>query len=439
MGALAFYNSRDSDSDLYIPGNTPITPEIEILRDYVRIDTTNPPGNELAAARFLAGHLRAAGVEPEIIETAPGRAALYARIEGKRRGDGLLLMHHMDVMPADPAEWSYPPFEAEIKQNMMWGRGTLDMKSIGVCHLLAFLSVFRSSIQPERDLVFLAVPDEERGSRAGAEWLFDHRPDVLDEVRYALNEGGITETIAGEVNYVGIEIGTKILTTARAYSSDRGALERISVALEPWADPKSSPRLLPGVREYFLSVADNRIRYSEELRNIDRLVADGDVSSLPTTYRRLLFDVIWTGKIGADREELFLPIVIHTLPDRDPGMVIDMVGRIVESEGARMAINRRMPATPLSSTSSPFYRELSEVVREHFGDVRVGPLVVGTILTDSRFLRPRGIDAYGFWPYPVDFFQTQGIHKADERIRLDWYLDGVNVVRDLTERWVYAR
>ena len=378
-------------------------------------------------------------MEPEIIETAPGRAALYARIEGKQRGDGLLLMHHMDVMPADPAEWSYPPFEAEIKMNMMWGRGTLDMKSIGVCHLMAFLSVFRSGVQPERDLVFLAVPDEERGSRAGAEWLFDHRPDLLEDVRYALNEGGITETIAGEVNYVGIEVGTKVLTTARAYSSDRDALERIRVALQPWADPKDGARLLPEVREYFQSVSDNRIRFSDELRNIDRLVAAGDVSVLPPAYRRLLFDVIWTGEIGEDRGELFLPIVIHTLPDRDPGVMIDMVGGIVESEGARLAIDMRMPATPLSSTSTPFYRELSELVREHFGDVRVGPLVVGTILTDSRFLRPRGIDAYGFWPYPVDFFQTQGIHKVDERIRLDWYLEGVNVVRKLTERWVYDR
>src|SRR6201999_2095308 len=160
-------NRRDTT---YIPRKEVITPEIELLQQYVRIDTSNPPGLEAPGARFLAKLLEQGGVHAEIIESAPGRTSVYARLRGRQPGMGLLLMHHIDVVPAPARGWSQPPFGATILLNMMWGRGTLDMKGIGIADLAAFLEVAKTHRQPERDLVFLGVADEEEGGSLGTAW-----------------------------------------------------------------------------------------------------------------------------------------------------------------------------------------------------------------------------------------------------------------------------
>src|SRR5205823_3396924 len=149
----------------------------------------------------------------EIFEPAPGRANLYARIRGKRNGEGLMLASHIDVVPASPNGWTRPPFSGDIHLNQIWGRGALDMKSITICQLEAFIAVAKSGRQPERDLVLLAVADEETGSANGMRWIVEHRPDILAGIRYALNEGGVTETLSEAITYFGIEIGTKQVIT----------------------------------------------------------------------------------------------------------------------------------------------------------------------------------------------------------------------------------
>ena len=215
--AALIFSYRDAEElaheNAYVPKQTKMTPELDLLRHYVGIDTSNPPGNELPAAQWLAQILASNGVHAEIIESAPRRASVYARIKGKRPDEGLLLLHHIDVVPANPSEWSQPPFAANLVLNQIYGRGTLDMKGIGICELRAFLDVANAGRQPERDLVFLAVADEESGSTLGMRWITEHRPDVLAGIRYALNEGGITEMQMERVTYFGIEIGTKQTVT----------------------------------------------------------------------------------------------------------------------------------------------------------------------------------------------------------------------------------
>jgi len=146
IAALEIYNRRtdtDIQSQMYVPKNSPITPEIVLLQKYIRIDTSNPPGREMAGARFLADLVEKHGLKAEIIESAPGRANVYARLKGKRRGDALLLLNHIDVVPADGKAWSHPPFAAAIALNQLWGRGALDMKSIALCELEGLFEVMR--------------------------------------------------------------------------------------------------------------------------------------------------------------------------------------------------------------------------------------------------------------------------------------------------------
>src|SRR6185436_13344775 len=132
-----------------------------LLRQFVQIDTTNPPGNELAAARFLHGVLARDGIPSEIIETAPGRANLMARLAGQQRGQALMLMHHLDVVPASADEWSVPPLSGTLKDGYMWARGSLDDKGGGVAELVTLLLLRRLGIPLQHDVVLLGVADEE--------------------------------------------------------------------------------------------------------------------------------------------------------------------------------------------------------------------------------------------------------------------------------------
>ena len=237
IAGLLWYNARtkhEIDSQLWIPKPAAITPAVVTLQQYVRIDTSNPPGNELPGARFLAAFLAKDGIRAQIIESAPGRASVYARIAGKQHDGGLLLLNHIDVVPAPKAGWTRPPFAAEVFLNQLYGRGALDMKGIGVCELLAFTDLARTHRTPEHDVVFLASADEEEGGAKGVAWLLEHRPDIFEGIRYALNEGGITETTKERVAYFGIETGTKMTVKLLLRARDRESMQALRIALEPF-------------------------------------------------------------------------------------------------------------------------------------------------------------------------------------------------------------
>lgn len=154
---------------------------VALLQDYLRIDTTNPPGNEVLATNFLAAILSAEGIAYETAESAPGRVNLWARIDG---GDkpGLLLLHHTDTVPADSAAWTTPPLGGELRDGYVYGRGALDMKSQGIMHLLTFIALHRSGRSLNRDVVFMATADEENGSAMGMGWMIANRPDAFRDI-----------------------------------------------------------------------------------------------------------------------------------------------------------------------------------------------------------------------------------------------------------------
>ena len=160
----------------------------DLLQRLIRVDTTNPPGNETAAAELLRDYLAANGVEGELIARTPERANLVARIPG---GDGpsLLFLGHTDVVLADPAEWSVPPFSGELRDGMVWGRGALDMKSEVAANAVAIASLAREGFRPSGDLIFAATADEEAGAGFGLEWLCEAHPDAV-RCDFAINEGG---------------------------------------------------------------------------------------------------------------------------------------------------------------------------------------------------------------------------------------------------------
>jgi len=438
---LRIYNDRsqnDIDSQLWIPKPAAITPAVALLQQYVRIDTSNPPGNELSAARLLAGILEKNGIHAEIIESAPGRASVYARIAGKDHGNGLLLLNHIDVVPAPKEGWTRPPFAAEVFLNQLYGRGTLDMKGIGICELLAFVDLARAHRTPERDIVFLATADEEAGGQKGLAWLLEHRPDIFEGIRYAINEGGITETSQERITYFGIEIGTKMTVKVHLRAADRQTMQRLRLALEPYFTPSDPERVLPEVREFLHDLAPLRIEQGQYLDDISRTIAADKFWLLPTGYRELTQNVLWPAAIESDAHGVTMRVNLYNLPDENPDARIEWLRGFAAKYGATIqdVIEKSGPA-PLTSRHTPMFAIIASEAQRQYGGARTGTEVLAASYNDSRYLRARRIEAYGLMPFPTDWYQTQGIHSIDERVRVDWFNDGVTLLRHITDRFAF--
>lgn len=415
---------------VFVPRATRLTPEALLLQQYIRINTTNPPGNETAGARFLAEQLRRAGIQSEIIESAPGRGNLYARIRGRSPDGALLLLNHIDVVPAT-GKWMRPPFAGSVLLNMIEGRGAIDMKGVAICQLEAFIAVAKSGKPPEHDLVFLAVADEEMGGSLGTKWLLAHRPDIFEGVRYALNEGGITEMQRERLSYFGIETGAKATIDLDVTARSREALEAARIALEPYFDPRDPARVLPGVRRYFESIAPTRVEIQQTLTDIDKTIASGKFWLVPEMYRFLLTDTL---RVFAPQRNVdgtwSMQVYLSDLPDEQPAGRIAWLAATVKPFGCTIGTIRHEQApAPISDDRTPLFARISAEAKRQYGGVPVGPIVLALSSNDSRFLRARGITCYGVQPFRTDFFQSLSIHGIDERVRVDWFSDGVALMK----------
>ena len=177
---------------------------VEWLQDYIRVNTINPPGNEIAGAQFLAQIFDEEGIDYEIAESAPGRGNIWARLEGGNE-PALILLHHMDVVPADREYWLTDPLSGEILDGHVYGRGTLDTKTSGILHLAAFIAMHRQGTPLSRDLIFMATADEEAGGDFGVGWLVENRPELFENVGFVINEGGGGGEAEGRAQF-GIEV-----------------------------------------------------------------------------------------------------------------------------------------------------------------------------------------------------------------------------------------
>jgi acetylornithine deacetylase/succinyl-diaminopimelate desuccinylase-like protein len=432
-------SSRKQDAEFrkdvrYIPKPDTITPEVLLLREYVRIDTSTPRG-AADGARWLAAQLAKRGIRAEIVESAPDRLNVYARIKGTEPGEGLLLFNHIDVVPPGDG-WALAPFEGTIAANMLHGRGTLDMKALAICQLLAFADVARSGRAPRHDLVFLATADEETGSRYGMRWLLANRPDIFEGIGYGITEGGITEMLSEQMTYFGIEVGGKQLVTVRFFDDDPEVLRRLRFALEPRFASREPDRVLPIVRQYFRDLAPSRVAFGDELADIDGAIRAGEFWRLPPAYRELTQNTMWATNPVRHGEQWAITVRLMNLPDENPDEHIARLRAIAAPFGVTTVVSGKEGPVPTSPGDTRLFAILTEAASTRYR-TRSGLQILYRSLTDARFLRPRGIICYGISPYPVDFFQSVSIHKKNERIRLDWFRQGVEYTRDVVRQWAF--
>src|SRR5437867_1462377 len=197
---FALFALIGADAAIAAEQSAPEHEALVLLTDYLRIDTTNPPGNEIKAAEFFRGVFDREGIEARIFESAPGRASIYARLKGDGSRKAIVLLNHLDVVPAVKQLWSVDPFAGEVKDGYLWGRGALDMKAMGILELMAMLSLKRQAIPLKGDIIFLGVADEEAGGALGAGFMVKEHFDLLKDAGIVLNEFGyISATGDGKV------------------------------------------------------------------------------------------------------------------------------------------------------------------------------------------------------------------------------------------------
>ncbi|GAC1399639.1 MAG: hypothetical protein NVSMB68_14910 [Thermoanaerobaculia bacterium] len=320
----------------------------------------------------------------------------------------------------------------------MYGRGAIDMKGIGICELRAFLDIAKSGRTPERDIVFLAVADEESGHGLGMPWLIRNRPDVLAGVRYSINEGGITEMLQERVTYFGIEVGTKQTVTLLVRAPSLAEMRQVRIALEPFFYQRTPEKITPEVRKWMVDLAPQRIAFRRQLENVDRAIAEGDFWRLPAGYREMTQNGVWAEAVVPRGGEWEMRTHLLNLPDTNPDERIEWLRRKIAPFHARVVeIVRKEGPVPLSSDRTPFYDLLARQARRAFR-APVGTEILNRSFNDSRFLRLRGIVAYGVSPFPVDYYQSETIHQPDERIRVDYFQQGVAFLRQVVEEYAFA-
>lgn len=409
------------------------------LRAYLRLDTSNPPGNEAPAAAYLADLLHSEGIPTRQIVSRTGRVSLMARLEAAAPGAGaIVLQHHIDVVPVGEG-WSREPFAADLADGVLWGRGAADDKSLGIAHLAAFLDLHRSKASLTHDVIFLAVADEESGGGEGMGWILEHHPDLLADVVGALGEGGSNRTSRGRAVWWGVEVAQKRALWLRATVRGRrghgstwnpgSAPHKLVRGLARLLERPVELRVSPPVRTYFEAIAPFEGRnFRESLPHLEEHLAgtrEGFV--LRPGMPSYLADSVQVNQLEAGSRINVAPgsasalIDVRLLPDTDSeAFLADVRERLGKDVDVEVLLES--PESPPSPTDDPLYRCLEGALLPE-GSPVVPAFIPG--VTDSRYFRERGIPAYGFSPFIIDSFDLMGIHGADEKIPVERFLEGV--------------
>lgn len=408
----------------------------EWLREYIQIDTINPPGNESRAVEFYARILQAEGIPYKTAESAPGRGNLWARLEG---GDepSLIMLQHTDVVPADMNYWTVDPLGGEIRDGYLYGRGALDMKSTGINHLATFLALHRSGRALNRDVIFVASADEEAGGFFGAGWLVENHPEIFEGAGLLINEGG-----NGEISELGdvvfsVEVTQKVPVWLRLKAVDTpghgsmpratSSVTRIVEALEILRTNPFEPRIVPAVDAMFESLSLSAgTEWATAFANISSAIEeDGFLARLQghspylhalTRDTCSLTRMSASNKINVVPPEAWAEIDCRILPDRPSEVFVDELREMLADTGVEIEVI--MAFTPaVTDTNTRLYTAIEDVTSERYPGSRVMPSVASGF-TDSHFTRDLGIASYGFDPILSPESEFTRIHGNDERVEI---------------------
>ena len=433
------------------------------LQDLIRLDTTNPPGNEILCANTIADVLRGEGLEPEISESDPGRANVTARLTG---GDEppLMLLGHTDVVAVEPEKWTYPPFSGALVNGVIWGRGALDMKNMVAAELMVFLLLKRERIALDRDVIFAATADEEAGKgNHGIGWLIDHYPEQVD-ASYVLTEGGGSEIQVGDARFFTIQTGQKGIFRFRlrargrpghgSVPHDDNAVVRLSRAIASLGEATLPIHPSPTLRAYIEGIA---VQQDTETAGILRAILD------PATSDEALAQAPLDSNSIASLRSLLRNTASPTMLEAGskinviPGEAVAWVdGRLAPGQtdmsfleeisqflGDHLTVEVDQYCPPIEAdTDSPLYETIVAVMGEHDPNAVVVPALM-TGGTDAKHILPRKpqTQVLGFMPMkqtPCEEEETL-IHGHDERVSVDNLLFATRIIHDVVKTFCDAR
>ncbi len=428
-----------------------------MLSEAIRVRTVSPPGNEKPLAQLLVGRLRESGLEAEVIETprgsAPlGRAAAWGVLRGSGRGRPIVLLSHLDVVPADPAEWAVDPFAGEVSQGYVTGRGALDAKGVAIVHLFTLTELARRGVKLSRDVVFLATPDEEMGGAAGAGWLARQRRDLLRGAGYLLTEGGgiAAGDERGAIWGIGVTEKTPcwLRVTARgvpghgSVPARNAAVPRLIAGLDRIRQLETPVRVVPEVAAMFREMA-HRAPAGEGPAYANLAAALASDSAFrerflaqPSNAALVHNTLAITELHGSDATNMIPAVASAHLDARLlPGETCESFTRVVERTLADPGLSVEPLlafSTQTAATDTPLYQAIAQVARATDAHSLVVPRV-NAGFSDAHYFREIGLAAYGFvprWLHPDD---TRGIHGPDERISSENLARGVEMMIRILE------
>ncbi|NUO38517.1 MAG: M20/M25/M40 family metallo-hydrolase [Gemmatimonadaceae bacterium] len=413
------------------------------LQAMIRLNTVNPPGNELQVARHLDSALKAAGIETHLFEPAPGRGALVARLRGTGSKRPVLIMGHMDVVGVERDKWSVDPFAAEIRDGYLYGRGAIDDKGMLAANLETMLLLKRNVIDKggtlSRDVIFVANSDEEQSGEWGMGWLIKNHPELI-RAEIALNEGGRTRIVGGKRLYVAVQNTEKVPHTVTVTARGPGghasiplagnAISRLGRALARIGDYKEPVQVNPTTREFFSQLG--RVWPNRQERTAMADVASTDTRRIQRGARVLagipVFDAVLRNGIsptivqGGIRTnviptEASAKLNIRTLPGQSIDSVVRRLQRVVNDTMVTITVTDRGEDSPASDFHSPMFAAIRESVQALDATMTVVPYL-STGATDSARLRAWGMQAFGLLPFPMNQDDEDRMHGNDERIPL---------------------
>ena len=428
-----------------------------LLSESIQIRTVSPPGDERPLAELLVGRLQEAGLEAEVIETPRGssrrgRAAAWGVLPGQGGRAPIVLLSHLDVVPADPADWSTDPFAGAVEQGHVVGRGALDAKGVAVVHLLAVTELARRGIKLKRDVVFLATPDEETGGVDGAGYLVGRRRDLLRGADSLLTEGGGILVGEGGQPTWGIAVTEKTPCWLRitatgppghgAVPAHDAAVPRLIAGLERLSKLETPVRVVPEVAAMYRAMsarmpAADRLAYEDlafaleadpefrdrflEQRGNAALVRDTvAITMLTGSAATNVIPAVATAQLDArllpgESCESFLKLIERTLAD--PRLTVESI----------LAFDNRT-----SPADTPLYQAIERVAEQTDPQALVVPRV-NAGFSDAHYFREIGLTAYGFVPRWLHPDEARGIHGPDERISIENLARGVETMIKILE------
>jgi acetylornithine deacetylase/succinyl-diaminopimelate desuccinylase-like protein len=432
------------------------------LQGLIRINTTNPPGNELAAAKYLASILDREGIHSEIFESTPGRGFLVARLSSSPVPDpsrALLLTGHLDVVGVDRKKWDVDPFGGIIQGGYLYGRGAIDDKSMTIANLAVFVALKRSGAPLNRDVILLAEGDEESGGKAGMTFAVKKHWDKI-AAGYALNEGGRVVVKGGKVQYVGVQASEKVranVDVVATGTSGQGSLPRkdnavahLAAAIAKIATYQAPAQMNSVTRAYFEGLAsvepESTGKWMRALESSDRADhAARLISSANPVWNSMLRDTVVPTMLDAGILQNVMPseargvLDVHLLPGNLLEPLIAKLQQQVDDPQIRFAVEPGAgEAAPSSSLASDLYATITRVAGKEFPGAAILPYMSARA-TDSTPLRMRNVRAYGLLPFPLTEEDLLRMHSDNERIPLDSFRKGIEFLYEVVSDFAVVK